>query len=334
MNKKTIIIGNPVAGGGAEEKIQKAASILRAVGHDVELKLTARKGDAETFAREASALPGSIVVAAGGDGTYNEVANGLLHSDTPLAILPLGTTSVLARELGIPLNIDKALDVVANGKIKTIHMGKIIFAAPSFHADATGGGQTTATRHFLLMAGIGYDGEAVYGVNEALKKRSGKMAYITSGLRSIVDYNPSPLIISAPVNVPEDTESGKFRLHHQHSSMSGNLLHSAGYTIVVSKAACYGGDLKITPDAQLTSPYLYVFIGHKRRRLDLIRYLTAIISGRSLSLEEISYFRTTKITIEGSSRIQLDGDYAGKTPAEITIARDALKLVVPNNYLG
>ena len=109
MSKKIIIIGNPIAGGGARKKILRASSILKASGIDAELKFTARKGDAESFAREASGLADTMVIAAGGDGTYNEVANGLLFSDTPLAILPLGTTSVLARELGIPWMLRKPL---------------------------------------------------------------------------------------------------------------------------------------------------------------------------------------------------------------------------------
>ena len=327
--RKIILIGNPVAGGGATGNIQKAAAMMRSARHEVELRLTSAKGDAEFFAREASVSPDTLVIAAGGDGTYNEAANGLVHSDTPLAILPLGTTSVLARELGIPLNIEGALDVALNGCIATVHLGKISFGGVSQETPLNEKDYLKTSRHFLLMAGIGYDGDAVYGVNETVKKHSGKLAYITSGLRAIMNYNPEQLGVYAPVGGPEDFANGNFRLHNRYGLLSGNRLHSTGYTIVVSKAACYGGELKITPDAELSSPYLYVFIGHKPGRLDLIRYLSAIIRGKTLSLKEISYFRTDKITIEGSSRIQLDGDYAGKAPAEITIERNALKIVVP-----
>jgi diacylglycerol kinase (ATP) len=331
MSKRIIVIGNPVAGGGAGQKIQKAVLILKASGLEVQARLTSRKGDAESFAREASASPGTLVIAAGGDGTYNEVANGLVYSDTPLAILPLGTTSVLARELGIPLNMDKALEIALRGRVETVHMGKITLNPAQLIAGMERR-EIATTRHFLLMAGIGYDADAVYGVNEVVKKHSGKLAYILSGLGSIINYHPGQLTINASVGGPSDTEGERFRLHRQYNSLAGNLLHAAGYTVIVSKSSFYGGDMKITPDARLTSPYLYVFIGHKKGRLDLIRYLAAIITGRTLSLREISYFRTDRITIEGSSHIQLDGDYAGTTPAEIAVVRNALKLVVPNNY--
>jgi diacylglycerol kinase (ATP) len=329
MSERIIVIGNPVAGGGARGEISKAFSILKALGCDAELKFTSQKGDAEFFAREASASPNTLIIAAGGDGTYNEVANGLLHSDTPLAILPVGTTSVLARELGIPLNTEKALEVALHGRIEKVHLGRIswIPSSRTFDKEMTESLQTT--RHFLLMAGIGYDGSAVYGVNEMLKKYSGKMAYILSGFWSIINYHPGPLMVSAEIGDREDIEGGRFRIQRHYCSVNRDSLHSTGYTVIVSKAACYGGDMKITPDASLTSPYLYVFVGHKKGRLDLIRHLAAIVSGRTLNLKDISYFRTDKITIEGNSHIQLDGDYAGTTPATIDIVRNALNLVVP-----
>jgi len=331
LSRRIVIIGNPVAGGGAREKIAKAFSILKASGYNAELKFTSQKGDAESFAREESARFDTLVIAAGGDGTYNEVANGLVNSNTPLAILPLGTTSVLARELGIPLNTDKALEVALDGRIEKVHLGRISWNPSSFPFAKEVTERIEPARYFLLMAGIGYDGNAVYGVNEMLKKYSGKMAYILSGICSIFNYNPGPLMARANIKDRDNIEGGRFRVHRQYCSVTDDALHSIGYTIIVSKAACYGGDMKITPDASLASPFLYVFVGHKKGRLDIIRYLAAIIAGRTLTLKDISYFRTDEITIEGDSHIQLDGDYAGTTPVRIDIVRNALKLVVPKS---
>ncbi len=331
MSKRIIIIGNPIAGGGAEKKILMASSILKASGINAELKFTARKGDAEAFAREASRLADTMVIAAGGDGTYNEVANGLLFSDTPLAILPLGTTSVLAREFGISLNAEKALDVALNGRIEQVHLGRITCrAGNSIDSDQLQAAPPVSSRHFLLMTGIGYDGASVYGVNERVKKYSGKTAYIISGISAIINYRPGLLRIKAAMLDRQDVEGGSFRIHPRYCTISGNSLESTGYTIIVSKAACYGGDMKITPDASLTSPYLYVFLSHKKGRLDLVRYLAAIIGGKVMDLKDTSYFRTDSIEIEGDSHIQIDGDYAGKTPARIDVVKNALKLIVPN----
>jgi YegS/Rv2252/BmrU family lipid kinase len=229
------------------------------------------------------------VIAAGGDGTYNEVANGLVHSNIPMAILPLGTTSVLAKELKIPSTIERALNIALDGKVQTIHLGRITTAS--------------LTRHFLLMAGIGFDGETVCGVNPWIKKIAGKGAYILSGIKTILRYNPSPITLKY------DSEQ------------------QSGYNVIIGKASCYGGDFKITPDAKLTEPSFYVFLMHQKGRLNLIRYISGIIKGGHLKLKDISYFRASEIEIQGNAHIQIDGDYLGTTPAKIDVAPDALQLI-------
>ena len=327
-----VVIGNPIAGGGAGEKISQALSILKKKGIDAELMLTSGKGDAELFARQAATMSDTIVIAAGGDGTYNEAANGLAHTNTPLAILPMGTTSVLARELGIPINIEKALDIAVGGTAVQAHLGKISCRGQK---TTSASHPTTSSeefaRYFLLMTGIGYDGESVYEVNEQLKKYSGKLAYIVSGIGALIKYHPGLLSIKAAIRDNDDITGERFHVNTRHCSLNKNLLEAAGYTIVVSKAACYGGDMKITPEASLTSPHLYIFISHKRGRINLLHYLGAIISGRATELQDTTYFRADSIEIEGDSHIQIDGDYAGKTPARITVAENALKLIVPND---
>jgi diacylglycerol kinase family enzyme len=327
--KKIVLIGNPVAGGGALKKIRSAETTLRSRGFEVDVMLTSRRGDAESFARNAATLSNTIVIAAGGDGTYNEAANGLLHSETPLAILPLGTTSVLARELGIPLNTGKALDVALGGRTEKVSMGRITYQAASGRIDNSFEKESAITRHFLLMAGLGYDGDAVYGVNVKLKSLSGQAAYIFSGLGAMINYRPDELVIEAPVKDLDDITGGRFRIHPEHVSLTEGRLRANGFIAIISKAAAYGGNFSITPDADLKSPYLYVFLTHRKRKVDLMRLLWAIISGKSLGLRDISYFRTEDITIKGSCRIQIDGDYAGRAPAKIDVVQDALKLIVP-----
>ncbi|MEW6739042.1 MAG: diacylglycerol/lipid kinase family protein [Nitrospirota bacterium] len=294
MTKNIILIGNPIAGGGALKKIKRAVNILENRGFDVRLMLTAQKGDAELFARQISQeseirSQECLVIAAGGDGTYNEVANGLVHSNIPMAILPLGTTCVLAKELNVPEDPERALDIAMTGKAQAIHLGRITTAS--------------LTRHFLLMAGIGFDGETVCGVNPWIKKITGKGAYILSGIKTILRYNPSQITLKY------DSEQ------------------RSGYNAIIGKASCYGGDFKITPDAKLTEPSFYVFLMHQKGRLNLIRYISGIIKGGHLKLKDISYFRASEIEIQGNAHIQIDGDYLGTTPAKIDVAPDALRLV-------
>lgn len=323
LMRNIVLIGNPIAGGGAEKKIKKAVNILKNKGCNVQLMLTKKRGDAEAFAKQISQeVRQEIVIAAGGDGTYNEVANGLIYSDIPMAILPLGTTSVLARELNIPLNIEKALDIAIKGIIQTVHLGRITLKksnCSTVMANKLNKGENTfkdsslVTRHFILMAGIGFDGEAVFGVSEGIKKYSGKGAYILSGLKALLKYNPSTIIIKG----------------HDTGDMPHVPFSLTGYTAIVGKASCYGGNFKITPDARLTDPYFYIFVTQKKGRLNLLRYVSGIITGKHLHFKDITYFRAAKLTIEGHACIQIDGDYFGTTPAKIEIVPHALKLVMP-----
>lgn len=342
MTGNIVLIGNPIAGGGALRKIKKAVNILKNKGFNVNLMLTSQKGDAESFARRISIEQQSsraveqqkelsdsnsllvttdsslLVIAAGGDGTYNEVANGLVHSDIPMAILPLGTTCVLAKELGIPSTIEKALDIAINGREQTVHIGRITCNKLAHSSSLIDANLTishepstishTVTRYFLLMAGIGFDGEAVFGIKEKLKRYSGKGAYILSGLKALLKYNPSSIVIS----------------------LRNGETKKTGYTAIVGKASCYGGTFKITPDARLTDPYLYVFVTHNKGRFDLLRYVAGIIKGTHLSFKDISYCSASEIEIQGNAHIQIDGDYIGTTPAKIDVVPDALKIIFPN----
>ena len=309
MAEKIILIGNPIAGGGAAFKIKKASDFLTNRGYDVKLMFTGRKGDAEAFAVGAAGQPVRLVIAAGGDGTYNEVANGLVRSNIPMAILPLGTTSVLARELHIPLSLKKALAIALNGSIQTVHLGKITFTRDASLSLET----SQVTRYFLLMAGIGFDAEAAMGVNERIKKFTGKGAYFLSGLKALLHYNPGSITLSFSQG-PTD------------SAPAGNV---TGYGAIIGKASCYGGTFKATPDARLTEPFFYAFVTHKKDRMSLFRYIAGVITGKHITFGDISYFKAGEIVVDGKAPVQIDGDYEGTTPAKLEIERDVLRLVTP-----
>jgi YegS/Rv2252/BmrU family lipid kinase len=324
MDKDIILIGNPIAGGGALRKIKKAVLILENKGFKVRLFLTAKKGDAQFFAERIASDTSlvhapTLVIAAGGDGTYNEIANGLAYSNIPMAILPLGTTSVLAKELNIREDIESALQIALHGKRQTIHMGKITFTEDRGQKTEDRGQRTEdrvksrplsdpncslVTRYFILMAGIGFDAEAVLNVNERIKKISGKFAYILSGIRALINYNPSQILLRFDSN------------------------EISGYNAIIGKASCYGGNFKITPDASLKDPNFYVFLMHKKGRINLIREAFSIILKKTrIHSEDVSYFKSNKIEIDGDAPIQIDGDYIGRLPAKLEIVTDALKLI-------
>lgn len=126
MKSSIVLISNPAAKLFSEKKIEKASHFLRARGYEVKVFPTTQRGDAERLAREALKKSPYLVIAAGGDGTINEVINGIAGEAIPLAILPLGTTNVLAKELNIPEHVKGAMEVAVNNTPKTVSLGRIV----------------------------------------------------------------------------------------------------------------------------------------------------------------------------------------------------------------
>src|SRR5438093_3407711 len=174
MGYTTCIIFNPAARGDKARGFRKHLDDLAA--HAV-LKPTVTAGNARTLAAEAVREGFEVVVAAGGDGTVNEVLNGI--GDVPdafarvrLGVLPLGTVNVLAYELGIPSSLDAACAVLRAGHERVIDLPQIDFC----------GSDKTVTRLFTQMAGFGWDARACQLVNWPLKKRVGRFAYFVAGV--------------------------------------------------------------------------------------------------------------------------------------------------------
>lgn len=288
-----MIIANPAARYASKNRVEAAAGIIRAGGRRINVFWTSQRGDAEEFSRRAAAEGIGLIIAAGGDGTINEAANGMARTGSCLAVLPMGTTNVLAKELGIPESIEGAVGKILNGSTHTVSLGRITLTRyPS-----------PATRLFLLMAGIGLDGEAVYGIGKTVKRMSGKGAYIMSGLQSLLRYSPERIEFI----------------------VDGREIN--GYGAIIGKAAKYGGHFRVTPDASLLRPEFYAYIMAGRRRTDVIRYVYGILTGTHLGFRDIRYLRASEIEVRGSARVQIDGDYFGRTPAVVTLEPDALRMV-------
>ncbi len=175
VQRRIKLIANPVAGGEAMAKIHLAQSCLASGGDHVELYLTGVRGDAARAAKAAKDEKVDLVVAAGGDGTLNEVINGLAPSSIPLAFVPLGTTNVFALEAGIPFDVAGACRVALEGKATPVCLGAA--------------GET----RFLLMAGIGFDAEVVHRVDLKYKRMLGKGAYLLSALKVLACHPPAPI---------------------------------------------------------------------------------------------------------------------------------------------
>ncbi len=243
---------------------------------------------------------GILIIVAGGDGTINEVINGLLASGIsdslpPVALLPLGTTNVLAKELGIPEDIEQSLQLALTGSPKRISLGRIVITGNSY----------PVTRYFCLMTGIGFDGAAVYGVKNGIKKISGKGAYILSGIRHLAKYSPALIKVNT----------------------SNGVL--TGYAAVVGNARCYGGYFSVTPKASITEPKLDLCLFGGKTRRDLIRFVNGVVSKNHLNFNDVFYGKFTEMEIvsDREVHVQTDGDYFGTLPLKIDVVKDALSLV-------
>jgi diacylglycerol kinase (ATP) len=285
------IIANPAAKNASGGKIERAGFILRAGGFETETLLTRKRGDAELLARRVAEKRPHCIIAAGGDGTINEVLNGVAGADVPVAFLPLGTTNVLAKELGIPEDIEGALQTAVSRAARRVSLGRI-------ETDGLPEG-----RYFCLMAGVGLDGKAVRDVSGAIKKLSGKAAYILSGIANICAYSQEELLVR----------------------LDG--IERRGYGVIVCKASKYGGHFRVAPDANLEDPFFYTCIFKGRRRRDLIRYAVGVMTGRHLQYEDVAYIKSSNVEIEGRAHIQIDGDYLGLSPARLSVAKDIVQLI-------
>lgn len=168
--RKILVIFNPAAGWRRRRKLNRFIEALRRRSCTVDVLETTAPGDATRFAANTAGSDYDVVAVAGGDGTINEVVNGLNGSDMPIAVAPLGTANVLAAEIGLPRSLAACADVVCTGRLRAVHLG-------AFDG-----------RLFIIMAGIGFDARVVADVSPALKRRLRKAAYVLKTLIGAFRY--------------------------------------------------------------------------------------------------------------------------------------------------
>ncbi|MBF0342706.1 MAG: diacylglycerol kinase family lipid kinase [Nitrospirae bacterium] len=294
MRSSALLIVNPISTKYKESKIDAARAMLKAAGYSVDLYLTQEKGHAESRAKQAVSEPYSLVFAGGGDGTVNEVANGLAFSNSVMGILPLGGSNVFSREIGSKGMVHRAVASAIAGRPHRVSLGRI--RAP------------WGSRYFTTMSGIGFDALTVYNVDKALKKVIGVPAYVVSGIRCLLSYK---------------TEAITLRVDGRDIS---------GYSAIISNATRYGGDFRIAPQAGINMADLYVHVFQGWGRGALLKHTAGILGGLQLDkLSGVLGLRCSSISITAESHIQMDGDYFGKCstndPVEIDVCKDALMLV-------
>ncbi|PCJ20728.1 MAG: hypothetical protein COB02_00025 [Candidatus Cloacimonadota bacterium] len=235
------------------------------------------------------------IIAMGGDGTINEVAQNLIHQKIPLGIIPSGTANVLALELDIPNDPIHAIEIVITENIKTINVGSISYMSQD----------KKLSRYFLLMAGIGTDAHICKNINTNVKKFLGKGAYGLETLRSIAK------------------KSTCFDLHINEKTY---LSQQA----IVSNSRFYGGKYVVTPDASPTQELFQVCTLNSDSQFDLLHLLLKIGIQKHQKMKNIKLLSTNDIKIHTQNiDIQIDGDYIGQSPCDITRVHSALNIITP-----
>ena len=295
--RRAILISNPKTGRyGARRPAHLAALCDYLRAHDVAVELVSTKGpaDATEIASQAANDGFNEVIVSGGDGTINEVLQGMIGSSVRLAILPRGTGNVLARELRLPLNGTGAVEIIARGRTRKLHVGCAIDQA------------TSAQRYFFLMAGIGLDAAVVSRVRPGLKKRIGKAAFWYSGLGQLADWEPVPFRIK----IEDKTYSATFAS--------------------IGKAARYGGDLRVTPRARIDQPEFEICLVDSRSRLRYLALLSqAMRRGMQANKPGIRFLHATRAEAFGNTAVQVDGELIGKLPMTFEIAPQTIEVIVP-----
>lgn len=284
------IILNPTAGRRNRRLLDDVVGRLRAAGADVTIELTEAAGHATDLAR-AAARSGraDVIVAAGGDGTINEVARGLLGQGVPLGIVPLGTANVLAVEIGLPPNADEISSMLLGGPAELIGTGLV------------------QGEIFLMMVGIGFDGEIVHGIDPKLKRLWGKGAFIWSGLK---------VWVRGPAHDIRLVVDGR---------------EKCAAWAIVTNGRHYAGPYVLAPDARITQPGLTLFLFHKPSRFAFAVYLAALGIGIVPRLPGVEVLPARHINVlapEGLA-VEVDGDDRGFLPQVIERGTQFLRMVVP-----
>ncbi len=284
----TVVILNPVAGG--PETLRDWQERVESISHNCPIRVIAHPGEAEALARNAVEEGFVRIVAAGGDGTVNHVANGIAGTNAALGLLPLGTVNVFAMELGLPAhNLQVCWSIIQDGNMRLVDL-----------PNANG-------KHFVQLAGVGLDAQVVKETSLAFKRSFGPLSYLISAAQ-IAARKPPKLFIeseNAPVEEASFVLIGNGRLYggpfpfFKHAVLDDGL-----FDVVVFKRLGYLEIMKYLQDVVFSSDI----------RAPEVEYFQT---------------QRLRVTSEQDVPVELDGELAGNCPVEVRIQKKALQVLAP-----
>ena len=296
--KRVKIIANPNSGRGAA--LGKILELIELMSHDeyeIELLFTHEEGDGKNFATNYTGE--DFIICSGGDGTVNEVVNGIYLSkrDTPLAILQSGTVNDFANAQGLPTSPFKFYQMIKNYHIKTIDLG------------------LAGDRAFINVAAGGMLTEIAYTVSADQKASLGNMAYYLEGARELLEKRIFKYQKSINLKVKSD----------EIDESVDSLL------FLITNSTSVGGFKRMSPFADVSDGYLDVLIFKRIKISDAPELFASLMGGKHIDHNKVIYLKTKNISIESDEEvtIDVDGEKTSTLPMNFKVLENRLKIIVP-----
>jgi diacylglycerol kinase (ATP) len=295
--ERFLVIYNPSS--GKETVQQKMFQIAKEFLVDEDISITfistKKQGDAVEAAKAACADGYDLIIACGGDGTINEVVNGIMHSPckTKLAILPSGTVNDFGTYMGIPTSVNGFITMLKNKKTALVDVGK------------------ANDRYFINVISGGAFTNIAHEIPSETKSIFGKYAYY----------------FQAAIEIPTQI----YKSHHLHIKTETESLNLEALVFMVSNTPSIGGMKKLSPDAKYDDGLFDVVIIEKAPPFALLEIFSGFASGDHVNHPSVHYFKSSQIAIDAEEEIimDIDGEYGFTTPVDIKIIRKAIELLVP-----
>jgi diacylglycerol kinase (ATP) len=297
----TVFLVNPASDNGATgRRWPQLANTAASLGLKGDALLSERPGQLAELARQAAEGGAGLLVVVGGDGSVNEVANGVAERDVEIAVIARGTGWDFVRTFGIPRSIEGAVDVALHGATREIDLGRVLYRSWA-GADEV--------RWFANVASVGMSGAIAQRANETTKALGGRMSYLLATLSVFARWQVGDVRVSVDENV------------------RGGRMHD----VIVANGRYLGGGMMICPDAEPDDGMFDVLLIGDLTKRDLLLTLPKTYRGRHLPHPKAELLRGRTVTVDAPAPLplELDGEQPGTTPVRFELVPRALRVRVP-----
>ena len=295
--RDVVFLVNPASANGATAKrwpaLRRRAAELGLAGDEL---LSERPGHLTELARGV-AEAGRLLVVVGGDGTLNEVANGIVGSEAELAVLPNGTGQDFGRSHGIPSRFDEAVGVALHGEVRPVDAGRATFRSHE---------GVEVTRYFVNVGSVGMSGAVARRANSMSKALGGRATFYYALVREFMAWKNTEVTVGF---------DGGERRGHMHD-------------VILANGRWHGGGMKLAPDALPDDGLFDVVLIGDVNKLDFVTTSPKLYSGKHVAHPKIEVLRSSRVTVDSTVPLplELDGEESGSTPAQFEIVPNALRV--------